>query len=179
MNEELTMTSTPGTTAAIAFAIAVLSMGTAEAKRRDQLNLNGHWTLVSDDAAPAPDAATQTRWNQEADSFCGTECEVTQTASTLVIVRDQYPEKPKISIRLDGTESTNVFVTPSGSVTFKTVETLNGQSLRLKSDYSRADVRSQQDLTITIDQDQLVVTRQLRRGRGTGDVRKQRYSKHG
>jgi hypothetical protein len=158
-------------------AAIVLVCVTRTTEGREPFSISGTWKLVADDAARAPDAATQARWDRAFDGFCGPHCEIVQTVSLLTIVRDQYLAKPKVVIKLDGSESLNSFQTPDGAITVKSVATLGGQSLRIQTDYRQGDVQSRQDVTIIIDRGQLVVTRQLRRGRGPGDVRTQRYAR--
>lgn len=138
-------------------------------------DFTGHWTKVSDDAITDP--ATAARYSKAVDSFCGARCEITQRATVLTIIRDEYEGHPKVVLRLDGSQSVNTFVAPVGDVKVESVATVKGDKLELTSRVSAGEVRSTQVITVSLlDRSKMLIERHIQ-GRAHTGIRKQMYER--
>jgi hypothetical protein len=135
-------------------------------------DLSGHWRRLTDDAIT--DEASKVRVDRAADAFCGSECEITQGAHDLVVVRDQFPDKPRLVFVFGETDGHNQFMMPTGLVRVTSRVTVSESGIEIASLVSRGDITSRQEMTVSVVDKRLVVVRHVL-GRAPGTVRRQTY----
>jgi hypothetical protein len=138
-------------------------------------DFTGYWTKVSDDAIT--DAAAAARYAKAVDSFCGAHCEITRRADVFTITRDEYDGKPKVAMRVDGSQNVNTFAAPVGNVKLESVATVIGDKLEVTSRVSAGETRSTQVITVSrLSPSKLLVERHVQ-GRANAGIRKQIYER--